>query len=222
MKCYCSRIESALILCVDEVEAEYEKNLSAAWYEKTATGYQKTYSLVDEENGVSDKDIELVCSNFSKLGPSMFKGNLDWKEALPIIINKFLENNIEWYLFGSVSDAIRGVKIVPHDIDIIVHTKDFFKVKDLFSDCIVEPFVDNKENWMVRYFGRISIGQSYIDIVAAENLNLENHSYDKIFWNGYNVFVELFENRYQLELKRNRLDRLKAMDEYKERFKGTE
>lgn len=75
---------------------------------------------------------------------------------------------------------------------------------------------------MVRYFGRISIGQSYIDIVAAENLNLENHSYDKIFWNGYNVFVELFENRYQLELKRNRLDRLKAMDEYKERFKGTE
>lgn len=218
MKCYCSKNELTLILYVDEVEPKYERNLLAAWYEKNRTGYQKTYSLVDKENGIGDKDIEIVCSNFSKLGPLMFKGNLDWEEVLPIIIDKFLKNNIEWYLFGSVSDAIRGIKITPHDMDLIVHTKDFLKVKDLFSDYVVEPFIDNKESWVVRYFGRVSLGRSYIDIVAAENLNSENHLYDKVVWKGYEVLVERFENRYQLELKRNRPDRLEAMDEYKKRL----
>jgi len=217
MKCYCNRTESALILSVDDVEPEFEKNLIAAWYEKTNTGYQKIYTMIDKENGVSDKDVEIVSSNFSKLGPSMFQGNLDWNKALLTIIKKFLENNIEWYVFGSVSDAIRGVKITPHDIDIIIHTRDFFKVKNIFSDYVVEPFVDNKGNWVVRYFGRISMDNSYIDVVAAENLNSESHSYDKVLWNGYNILIELFENRYQLELKRNRPERLKAMDEYREK-----
>lgn len=217
MKCYCNITESALTLSVNQVEPEYEKNLVAAWYEKTNTGYQKIYPMTDKENGVSDKDIKIVSNNFSKLGPFMFRGDLDWEKALLTISKKFSENNIEWYIFGSVSDAIRGVKITPHDIDIIVHTKDFFKVKDVFSDCVVEPFIDNKGNWIVRYFGRISMDNSYIDVVAAEHLNLENHQYDKVSWNGNDILIELFENRYQLELKRNRPERLKAMNEYKEK-----
>ncbi len=215
MKCYCNRTESALILSVDDVEPKFEKNLIAAWYEKTNTGFQKIYSMTDKENGVSEKDIEIISSNFSRLGPSMFQGNLDWNKALLTIIEKFSENNIEWYIFGSVSDAVRGVKITPHDIDIIIHTRDFFKVKNIFIDYVVEPFIDNKETWLVRFFGRISMDNSYVDVVAFESLNLENHYYDRVLWNGYNVLIETFENRYQMELKRNRIERIKAMDEYK-------
>lgn len=221
MKCYCNRTEEALILCADNVESEFKKNLVAAWYHETNTGYQKVYSMMDKENGVSDKDVEIVSNNFSRLGPFMFQGDLDWNKALLIIAEKFLENNIEWYVFGSVSDALRGVKIIPHDLDIIVHTRDFFKVKSIFSDYVVEPFIDNKENWVVRYFGRISMDNSYIDVVAAESLDLENHLYDKILWNGYDIFIELFENRYNLELKRNRPERLQAMDEYRQKYLQT-
>lgn len=218
MRCYCDRTDEALILYVDDVEPQFEKNLVAAWYEKTGTGYRKIYSMTDKDNGLSDSDVKMVCSNFSRLGPAMFQGNLDWMKALSIICEKLWKNNIEWYVFGSVSDALRGINIIPHDIDIIVHTKDFFKVKAIFSDCVVEPFVDNKGNWVVRYFGRISMDNSYIDVVAAENLNSENHQYDKILWNGYELLIELFENRYQIELKRNRPERLKAMDEYKQKY----
>jgi len=43
----------------------------------------------------------------------------------------------------------------------------------------------------------------------------------KISWNGFNVFVEPFKNRYQLELKRNRPERMKAMEEYIKKLKHT-
>jgi len=217
MKCYGTRTNDELILCIENVESQYESNVLSGWYKKTTTGYCKIFNMTDKDNGVTDEDISLVCDNFSKLGPAMFEGCLDWKKALSIIAEKFAENNIEWYVFGSVSDALRGINIIPHDLDIIVHTKDFFKVKNIFQHCVVEPFMDYKNNWIVRYFGRIALLNSYIDVVAAENLNADNHTYDKISWNGYTILIELFENRYNLELKRNRPDRIKAMDEYKRR-----
>lgn len=214
MKCYCYETETQLILCVENVAPEFEKNLVAAWFEKTDTGFTKIYPMTDKDNGVSAKDREIVKSNFARLGQSMFVGNLDWKNILPFLAKKFSESNIEWYIFGSVSDAVIGVDIVPHDMDIIVHTRDFYKVKDIFLDCVVEPFVDNKGTWLVRYFGRLGAGSAYIDVVADEKMNLENHPYDSVSWNGFNVFVEPFKNRYQLELMRNRPERIKAMEEY--------
>ena len=68
--------------------------------------------------------------------------------------------------------------------------------------------------WLVRYFDRLYAGSAYIDVVADEKMNLENHPYDSVSWNGFNVFVEPFRNRYQLELMRNRPERIKAMEEY--------
>ena len=218
MKCYCYETEMQLVLCVEEVDPKYEKNLLSAWFEKNDFGFTKTYPMTDKENGVSKDDINNVKNNFARLGQSMFIGNLDWKKTLPFIANKFLDNKIEWYILGSVGDAVRGLNIVPHDMDIIIHTKDFYKVKDLFSDYVVEPFVDNKGTWLVRYFGRLCMGGAYIDIVADEKLNLENHNYDVVSWNGFNLFLELFENRYQMELQRNRPERIKAMEEYMEKI----
>ncbi len=221
MKCYGKKTKNELVLYVDDVEAQYEENVIAGWYKKTASGYCKIFNMTDKDNGVTDADISIICANFSKLGPVMFEGCLDWKKALLIIADKFSENNIEWYVFGSVSDVLRGINIIPHDLDIIVHTKDFVKVKDIFLDCVVEPFMDCKNNWIVRYFGRMSILNSYVDVVAAESLNAENHSYDNISWNGHNILIELFDNRYNLELKRNRPERIKAMDEYRYEMKQT-
>lgn len=45
-------------------------------------------------------------------------------------------------------------------------------------------------------------------------MNLENHNYDKVKWNGYDLYIENFKARYQLELKRNRDDRIKVMQTY--------
>jgi hypothetical protein len=137
-----------------------------------------------------------------------------------LLAEKFSENGIEWYIIGSVSEAVLGVNVKPHDIDIIVHTKDFYKVKSIFPECVVEPFVDNKGIWLVRYFGRLCLDGALVDIAADDKMNLENHQhqYEKVSWNGCDVFIEPIQDRYKVEIQRDRKDRIKAIEEYMNRI----
>ena len=217
MKCYCYETDTDFIFCVENTEAKYEDIILHAWFEKTDSGYVKTHptkSGADDTWHKKTEYKELIKRNFARLGQSMFSGVFDWENVLTLLAQKFSKNKIEWYIFGSSSEKVLGVNITPNDVDIIVHTKDFYKVNDLFLDNVVEPFVDNKGTWLVRCFGRLCVGGAIIDIVADEKMNMENHHYDKVTWKGFDVFIEPFQTRYMLETKRNRADRLKAMDEY--------
>jgi len=217
VKCYCYETENDFILCVENVEdKKLENAIQHAWFEKSDDKFIKTYPMKNMDNGVTEEDREIVKKNFARLGQSMFESmlNCDWEKALLSFIKKCKDNDIEWYIFGSISEAVLGIDVKPHDIDIFVHTKDFFKVKDVFSNFVVEPFVDNKGMWLVRYFGRLYFSGAMFDIAAENRLNLENHHYDKLIWKDYEVYAEPIQIRYELELKRGRKDRLKAIEKY--------
>ena len=217
MECYCCETETGFCLHVKDVEdARLEDAIRHAWFEKTANGFIKVYPMKDMDNGVTELDKEIVSENFARLGRSMFEGmlNCNWEEALLTFAKKCKDNDIEWNVFGSISEKIIGVDVKPHDIDIFVHTKDFFKVKDIFRDYVVEPFVDNKGVWLVRYFGRLCLDGVLFDIAAEDKLNRINHNYDKVVWNNYDIYVEPLQIRYSIELERKREDRLKAMELY--------
>jgi len=79
--------------------------------------------------------------------------------------------------------------------------------------------VDNKGTWLVRYFGRLCLSGVLFDIVADDKMNLENHQYDKATWNNYDLYIENLQARYQLELKRGRENRIKAIETYMKEFK---
>lgn len=220
MKCYCYESNDDFVFCIENAEAEHEDVILHAWFEKADDIYTKKYPMqsgVDDAWYKKNEYKELIKCNFAKLGPSMFSGKFVWKNVMVLLAQKFSENGIEWYVFGSGSEKMIGVDIQPNDIDIIIHTKDFYKVNDLFLDAVVEPFVDNKSTWLVRYFGRLCIEGAIVDIVADEKMNIENHHYDKVVWNGYDVFIEPLQTRYALEQKRGRAERLKAMPEYMDR-----
>ncbi|MFA6730459.1 MAG: hypothetical protein WCR95_05645 [Eubacteriales bacterium] len=216
MKCYCYETETDFVLLVENAEPKHIDTILHAWFVKTKRGYEKTYPKNGEDKlwHKNSADKELIKKNFARLGQSMFSGVFDWKSVLTALAQKFLENKIQWYIFGSCCEAVRGVKITPNDIDIIVHTSDFYKVKELFPDNIVEPFVDNHGTWLVRYFGRLCLGGAIVDIAADEKLNMENHPYENLTWNGFEVFAEPFHKRYKIETERGRENRLKAMREY--------
>lgn len=213
MKCYCYETETEFIFCVEDADIKFEDNLQAALWKKTDKKFIKAYPK-EMDDGVDAKDKELVKRNFARLGQLMFEGVFDWKKVLLLLAQKLSDNGIEWYIIGSASEAVLGVNIKPHDIDIIVHTRDFYKVKSIFPDYIVEPFVDNKGTWLVRYFGRLCLDGALLDIAADEKMNLENHQYDKVSWNDYDIFIEPLQVRYQTELDRNRKERIKAIEEY--------
>ena len=64
----------------------------------------------------------------------MFRNEENWEKSLEIFAEKCFSKNIEQNVIGSVSEAIIGVKIIPHDIDIVVNENDFFETRDLFFE----------------------------------------------------------------------------------------
>ena len=216
MKCYCYETETEFIFCIENADIRLEENILGAWWKKSGDKYIKAYPK-EMDDGVSAYDKDLVKRNFSLLGNAMFEGIFEWEEVLFFLAQSFSQNGIEWYIIGSTCEAVLGADIKPHDIDIIVHTRDFYRVKNLFSDYIAEPFVDNKGAWLVRYFGRLCVGGAIVDIAADEKMNYENRSdlYVKTIWKGCELIIEPIHHRLEIEIGRGRTDRIAAIEKWK-------
>ena len=54
------------------------------------------------------------------------------------------------------------------------------------------------------------------EIAADEHWNQENREskYEKILWNGYDLYVENLKHRYEVELVRDRKERIAAIAQY--------
>lgn len=207
MKCYCYEEKGSFVFCVEEYLPEHEETLASAWFKKEGNHYTKKYP-VDLEDKI------LLSENFSRLGESMFANTGDWEDALTIFASICDLNNIAWYITGSVSEAILGVNVSPHDIDIISSCDDFYKIKDLFSEYVVEPFVDNGGEWVVRYFGRLCISGVMIDVAADIAREEQNHKYEVVSWKSFIMKIEPIEERYNIEIQRNRTERILAIETY--------
>ena len=217
MRGYCETSDEHFIFHVEHPNAYEQENLITALFVEEKKGhFLKRYDADMTHAFVFEKDKKQVAENFSRLCTSMFSTPENWREDLKKFAKKALEYHIEWYVTGSVSDAVYGVEIEPHDLDIAVHTRDFSKVKECFKNEVVEPFVDNHGTWIARYFGRLCLGAGVIDIVADESRNSENKAYEKVMWEGFELLVEPFQVRYETELLRQRKERIAAFEKFLE------
>jgi hypothetical protein len=136
--------------------------------------------------------------------PSLLAG-IDWKTPLEMVAQKFNENGIEWYIVGSAGDAVRGVDIKPFDIDIVVHTRDYHKAKEVcyfnYPDSIISPFTgsedispskynDNPMGYFInplKYFGRMFLAGVMIEVAADEIWDSESRQpeHKKTVWARY-------------------------------------
>ena len=72
-------------------------------------------------------------------------------------------------------------------------------------------------SWFPQYFGRLCINGVMVDVVADKKMNSENYNYKKILWEGYSLNIEQLEKRYEIEKQRNRIERIKRIEEYMEK-----
>lgn len=221
MKFYCYETETEFIFCVENAEGKIFDNLQSDryWTKTDDNKFIKVYPMDtnwDDAWYLNSVYKEAVINNFAWLGQSWIEGIFDWKNVLSVLAQMFQKNEIEWYIIGSTSEAVLGVDINPHDLDIAVHTSDFYKVKNLTRKYVIEPLGDNKGNWLVRYFGKLCVDGASVEIAADDKLNIENNRnhYEKVIWNGYEVYITPLCERYEVEIQRDRKDRIKAIEEY--------
>lgn len=224
MRFHCYEAETEFVFCVEGAKGEVYDALQTDpyWTEAGDHRFIKVYSTdtdFDDAWYLDPTYKEAIAQNFARLGESWIRGEFDWESVLLKLARMFLENEIRWYVTGSASEAVLGVNVRPNDLDIVVHTDDFFKVKDLTHEYVIEPLGDNKGNWIIRYFGKLCVDGASVDIAADEKMNPENDrtQYEKVLWNGYEVHITPLHERYAVEIQRGRKDRIKAIEEYMNR-----
>ncbi len=77
-----------------------------------------------------------------------------WQTALVDFLDRIEGQSVDWYLVGSAALAVRGMEVMPRDLDIVlVGEADVLQTRDLMLDVTVEPFARSGD-WIAGWFGR--------------------------------------------------------------------
>jgi hypothetical protein len=200
---------------------EYENVLKGSYFTFDEKGcYKKFDKLID--------NIEQVKVNFASNAEEMFAQQgyfkpVLWEDALLSFIEKVKNKNIDWWLTGSCATCVRGINIEPHDVDIMLNSKDIEKINDIFRDYIVEPIIGSK-GWVVDYFGvlfmsaRIDIAfdpAEWVDSQGKADFGpyASNHL-EEIVWKGNIIKVPPIELQLDANKNRQRFDRVRVIEDF--------
>jgi hypothetical protein len=78
-----------------------------------------------------------------------------WEDALQAFLDRTKGTPLSWWLYGSGAIAVRGLDIVPGDLDFAV--SDPHLAADLLADLLVEP-VTHHDSWVAEWTGRAFAG----------------------------------------------------------------
>ena len=197
--------ENNVLRLMIEDDGVHTSQIEAAFYQKQDGAFVKEFQGEFQNS-------ERIMENFNKLMPKAFdEGN--WENALLEFARICKENGVVWYLTGSACDAVRGIDVIPHDLDVEIFSKDWDKAQEALLNYIVEPFIETK-GWARDYFGRIVVANTLVDVVADEKYDFPNYAYEPFEWKGYTLWLETFASRYHTEKQRERLERIEAFDRY--------
>lgn len=204
MKTKTSYVDDELILMLEDDKIHSQKFLDA-FYQPDGNYYcKKFYGKFP--------NAEKIMSNFKKRMPYTFEGG-HWDKALLSFIELCKENHIVWFLTGSACDAVRGIKIFPHDLDIQIALPDWKRAEEVFEDYIVEPFIETN-GWVRSHWGRLVIEDTMVDLVADAKYDFPNHEYEPFLWKENLLWLEPFMARFHTELERGRKRQIAAFKNY--------
>ncbi len=221
MKIFFKEEENNVLFIVSNFSPEYKDVIESSFFSLEDGVYVKRFSK-DIEN------LDIIKSNFEKYAEDMF-GQMGyfkkvcWEDALLDFINKVEGTGIDWWLTGSCATCLRGIAVQPHDIDIMLNSKDIGKINDIFADFIVEPIRSTK-GWVVSNFGVLFM-KARIDLAFDPEDFVDNpepvdfgpyamKNLEEIKWNNKIIRIPPLDLQLQVNKRRGRNDRVKAIEDY--------
>jgi hypothetical protein len=144
-----------------------------------------------------------------------------WPEALREAVRRLNDADIDWWLTGSAALAVRGLRIEPRDIDLMIHEKDAMPAAAAFADVLIEPAVET-DGWISRWFGRAWLG-ARVEWVAGVSASVDEPvptdfgpiaaaALTQIEWAGLPIRVPSLELQREVSARRGLNDRVTLID----------
>ena len=143
-----------------------------------------------------------------------------WQSSLLNIHHLLGAGGVEWLLCGSAALAIRGVEIVPRDIDLTV--ADQRRTVDALGHLLVEPPVKTEGQWIAEWFARAWDG-TRIEWVAETRADLDDartsdlgpeavRRAETVSWRGLDFRVPPLDLQAAVSRERGLHDRASAIE----------
>jgi len=173
-------------------------------------------------------NLETIKKNYLKYNPELISQAahlkpVRWEEGVDNFIDIIEGENIDWWVAGSCSLALRAINVLPHDIDIMLSSKDLEKIKSLFLDYTLWPIVPTG-GWIVKHFGMAFLGcqvdfafDPLPELDQPEPVDSGPHArshLEEIEWKGQKIKVPPVELFIKINRKRGRLERVQAIEKF--------
>jgi hypothetical protein len=144
-----------------------------------------------------------------------------WERSLEALHRALDAAGIEWMLCGSAALAIRGVQVVPRDIDLTV--TDHEATVDVLGGLLVEPPIKTNGQWVAEWFGR-AWDATRIEWAAETRPDLDDHEWTSdigpeavrraeiVSWRGLEFRVPPLDLQAAVARERGIHDRAAAID----------
>jgi hypothetical protein len=140
-----------------------------------------------------------------------------WDVALRHVRER-LEGRVDWWLSGSAALAVRGIAVVPEDLDLVV--SDAHESGAALADILVEP-VREMPGWIAQWFGRAFDG-ALIEWVADvdpavdregphEQGPLAASALEAVVWEGHRIRCTPLDLQVAVAERRGRLEAVEAI-----------
>lgn len=221
MKIITEEFGSKIRFSISNFDKKYREVLEMCFYSESKGVYYKDFSADYPYIQNVRKNFELFAEEmFNQLG---YYAEIPWQNALKQFCQKVEGHEIDWWLTGSCAACLRGIALKPHDVDIMVDSKDVNRIEDIFAEDLIEPII-NTGGWLTKDFGVVFL-EARVDIASdpVESLDIPipvdcgptaKRNLETIYWEGFEIRIPPIALQLNANKIRNRMDRVKLIETY--------
>jgi hypothetical protein len=219
MKTLCRTERGKSYFIITNVQAIYHDTLRKLNFIQVEDGLARAFPAESQH-------LEAIYQNFARHAEELILQAADvhpvpWEQALLAFIARVkYRPDINWWLAGSTALALRGLRVMPRDIDLILDDVGAHQVGELLLDYLIEP-VQDARGWISNWFGRAFL-HARIEWVGGVDVNVDTPDVtdfgptaasrlDTINWRGHEIRVPPLDLQLQVSERRGLIERVEII-----------
>ncbi|MDQ1327658.1 MAG: hypothetical protein QG641_941 [Candidatus Poribacteria bacterium] len=151
MKTICKTERGTTSFIISDLEPVHHDAVRSLYYSLMEEGFAKSYPS-------DTPHLDHIYLNFEQYAEEMILQmvgvhSVPWDRSLLAFLQIIENEEVNWWLAGSAALAVRGIDVIPHDLDLVVDGASAIKLGELLLDYLVEPVLPS-HGWIADWFGR--------------------------------------------------------------------
>lgn len=136
---------------VSDADPTLEAALERLWWERCGGRWRRSFACPPSQAAAAFANLERLLEPALRQAAGLEP--VPWRDALAEVCRRFSPARVDWWLAGSAALAVRGARLTPGDLDLVVSGPDSIRAGGLLADGLIEPVT--RAGWdLSQWWGR--------------------------------------------------------------------